>query len=141
MIAVGFIGFGFTTSLLGPDVAVKQGGLGMAVAVLIDATIVRMVLVPAVIELCGKANWWMPGHRSRPCPCRPGSRTRPASDPFQHLQRRAAVRHMRRHELSPPRDDRAVRPEDIALAERDAREGEGTWVHRESRCQSDGCLR
>ncbi|MGI5490056.1 MMPL family transporter [Microtetraspora malaysiensis] len=53
----------FTTSLLGPDLAVKQGGLGMAVAVLIDATIVRMVLVPAVMELCGKANWWMPGRR------------------------------------------------------------------------------
>ncbi|MBO2446463.1 MMPL family transporter [Actinomadura barringtoniae] len=53
----------FTTSLLGPDVAVKQIGLGMAVAVLIDATIVRMILVPAVMELCGKANWWMPGRR------------------------------------------------------------------------------
>ncbi|MFJ8013750.1 MMPL family transporter [Streptomyces sp. NPDC096339] len=53
----------FTTSLLGPDVAVKQGGLGMAVAVLIDATIVRMVFVPAVMELCGKANWWIPGRR------------------------------------------------------------------------------
>lgn len=54
----------FTTSLLGPDVAVKQGGLGMAVAVLIDATIVRLILVPAVMELCGKANWWMPGRRA-----------------------------------------------------------------------------
>ncbi|MEV5932964.1 MMPL family transporter [Streptomyces sp. NPDC052079] len=54
----------FTTSLLGHDVAVKQGGLGMAVAVLIDATIVRMVFVPAVMELCGKANWWMPGRRA-----------------------------------------------------------------------------
>ncbi|MFI7427359.1 MMPL family transporter [Micromonospora sp. NPDC049836] len=54
----------FTTSLLGPDVSLKQGGLGMAVAVLIDATIVRMVLVPAVMELCGKANWWMPGRRA-----------------------------------------------------------------------------
>ncbi|SDS75576.1 MMPL family transporter [Actinopolymorpha singaporensis] len=62
----------FTTSLLGPDVAVKQGGLGMAVAVLIDATIVRMVLVPAVMELCGKANWWMPGRRaSKPTPIPP----------------------------------------------------------------------
>jgi RND superfamily putative drug exporter len=54
----------FTTALLGPDVSVKQIGLGMAVAVLIDATIVRMLLVPAVMELCGKANWWMPGRRS-----------------------------------------------------------------------------
>jgi RND superfamily putative drug exporter len=54
----------FTTSLLGPDVGIKQGGLGMVVAVLIDASIVRMILVPAVMELCGKANWWMPGRRA-----------------------------------------------------------------------------
>jgi RND superfamily putative drug exporter len=53
----------FTTALLGADVSVKQIGLGMAVAVLVDATIIRMVLVPAVMELCGKANWWMPGRR------------------------------------------------------------------------------
>ncbi|WP_433173798.1 MMPL family transporter [Actinoallomurus sp. CA-150999] len=54
----------FTTSLLGPDVSIKQVGLGMAVAVLIDATIVRMLLVPAVMELFGKINWWMPGRRA-----------------------------------------------------------------------------
>jgi putative drug exporter of the RND superfamily len=54
----------FTTSLLGPDVSIKQVGLGMAVAVFIDATVVRMLLVPAVMELCGKANWWMPGRRT-----------------------------------------------------------------------------
>ncbi|WP_027344997.1 MMPL family transporter [Hamadaea tsunoensis] len=53
----------FTTALLGSDVSVKQIGLGMAAAVLIDATIIRMILVPAVMELCGKANWWMPGRR------------------------------------------------------------------------------
>ncbi|MGY3204787.1 MMPL family transporter [Streptomyces sp. TE5632] len=62
----------FTTSLLGPDVAIKQIGLGMAVAVLIDATVIRMVLVPAVMELCGKANWWMPGSRAtKPTPVPP----------------------------------------------------------------------
>jgi putative drug exporter of the RND superfamily len=54
----------FTTSLLGPDVSIKQIGLGMAVAVFIDATIVRMILVPAVMELCGNTNWWMPGRRA-----------------------------------------------------------------------------
>ncbi|HSA53555.1 MAG TPA: MMPL family transporter [Yinghuangia sp.] len=53
----------FLTPLLGPDVSVKQMGLGMAVAILIDATVVRMILVPAVMELCGKANWWLPGRR------------------------------------------------------------------------------
>jgi putative drug exporter of the RND superfamily len=35
-------------------------GLGLAVAVLVDATIVRMVLVPAVMQLLGPANWWLP---------------------------------------------------------------------------------
>ncbi|MFC7549269.1 MMPL family transporter [Plantactinospora sp. GCM10030261] len=54
----------FTTALLGSDVSVKQIGLGMAVAVLVDATIIRMILVPAVMEMFGKANWWMPGRRS-----------------------------------------------------------------------------
>ena len=54
----------FTTGLLGPDVSVMQIGLGMAVAVIVDATIIRMILVPAVMELCGKANWWMPGRRA-----------------------------------------------------------------------------
>jgi RND superfamily putative drug exporter len=61
----------FTTALLGPDVSVKQIGLGMAVAVFIDATIIRMVLVPAVMELCGNANWWMPGRRSKAAPAAP----------------------------------------------------------------------
>jgi RND superfamily putative drug exporter len=36
----------------------------MAVAVLIDASIVRMILVPAVMELFGKVSWWMPGRRA-----------------------------------------------------------------------------
>jgi len=54
----------FATALLGPDVSVKQIGLGMAVAVLVDATIIRMLLVPAVMELFGEANWWMPGRRA-----------------------------------------------------------------------------
>ncbi|MGZ4688959.1 MAG: MMPL family transporter [Acidimicrobiia bacterium] len=40
--------------------ALKLIGLGLAVAVAIDATIVRIVLVPATMELLGKANWWLP---------------------------------------------------------------------------------
>ncbi len=50
----------FLSFVLGADVSVKQVGLGLAVAVLIDATLVRLVLVPAVMELLGKANWWLP---------------------------------------------------------------------------------
>jgi RND superfamily putative drug exporter len=42
------------------DTMVKMFGLGLAVAVLIDATIVRMILVPATMALMGSANWWVP---------------------------------------------------------------------------------
>ena len=63
----------FTTALLGADVSVRQIGLGMAAAVLIDATVVRMILVPAVMELCGKANWWMPGRPRRQLSAQPVS--------------------------------------------------------------------
>lgn len=38
----------------------KQLGVGLAVAVLIDATIVRVVLLPAVMSLLGRANWYLP---------------------------------------------------------------------------------
>ena len=40
--------------------AIKLFGMGLAVAVFVDATLVRMVLVPATMELLGEANWWLP---------------------------------------------------------------------------------
>jgi len=43
-------------------------GLGLAVAVLVDATVVRMVLVPAVMHLLGPANWWLPSWLGRATP-------------------------------------------------------------------------
>jgi RND superfamily putative drug exporter len=52
--------FVFGSFVFGPEVALKLMGLGLAVAVLIDATVVRMVLVPATMELLGDWNWWMP---------------------------------------------------------------------------------
>jgi len=60
----------FLSFVLIPDVSVKQIGLGLAAAVLIDATVVRLVLVPAVMELLGKANWWLPGWLGRLLPAR-----------------------------------------------------------------------
>jgi len=60
----------FLSFVLTPDVAVKQIGLGLAVAVLIDATVVRLVLVPAVMELLGNANWWLPRPPRPPRPPR-----------------------------------------------------------------------
>jgi RND superfamily putative drug exporter len=47
---------------------IKLIGLGLAVAVLIDATVVRMVLVPATMELLGNANWWLPRWLARIIP-------------------------------------------------------------------------
>jgi hypothetical protein len=62
-------------------VGVKQIGLRLAVAVLIDAAIVRMVLVPAVMELLGKANWWLPAPLARILPkAPPGEEELPAKD-------------------------------------------------------------
>jgi uncharacterized membrane protein YdfJ with MMPL/SSD domain len=58
----------FLSFVLGANVSVKQVGLGLAVAVLIDATLVRLVLVPAVMELLGRANWWLPRPLARIMP-------------------------------------------------------------------------
>ena len=43
-------------------------GLGLAMAILVDATLVRMVLVPSVMQLLGRANWWMPAWLDRVLP-------------------------------------------------------------------------
>ena len=50
----------FGAFALSPEVFLKLIGIGMAAAILIDATIVRMVLVPAVMQLLGDRNWWLP---------------------------------------------------------------------------------
>ena len=47
---------------------IKEFGLGLAVAVFVDATVVRMVLVPATMELLGDANWWLPEWLDRMLP-------------------------------------------------------------------------
>jgi len=50
----------FASFVVGDDRQLKLFGLGMAAAVAVDATIVRMVLVPATMELLGARNWWLP---------------------------------------------------------------------------------
>ena len=58
----------FGAFVLGNDRQLKLFGLGMAVAVAVDATIVRMILVPATMELLGSRNWWMPAWLDRILP-------------------------------------------------------------------------
>jgi RND superfamily putative drug exporter len=50
----------FASFILGDIATVKLFGLGLATAILVDATVVRMVLVPATMELLGDRNWWFP---------------------------------------------------------------------------------
>ena len=50
----------FGAFALSPEVFLKLIGVGLATAILVDATVVRMVLVPAVMQLLGDRNWWLP---------------------------------------------------------------------------------
>jgi len=58
----------FAAFVLSPEPTIKMFGLGLAVAVLIDATVVRVVLVPATMKLLGDRNWWVPGWLDRILP-------------------------------------------------------------------------
>jgi putative drug exporter of the RND superfamily len=58
----------FAAFVLGEDRSLKMFGLGLATAVLLDATVVRLVLVPATMELLGDRNWWLPHWLARILP-------------------------------------------------------------------------
>ena len=58
----------FGAFLLEDDRIIKLFGTGLALAVLLDATLVRMLLVPATMELLGRRNWWIPGWLDRILP-------------------------------------------------------------------------
>ena len=67
--------------VLTDDPLTKMMGLGLATAIAVDATIVRLVLVPATMSLLGPANWWLPawldrllpGHAHQPCTDEPAA--------------------------------------------------------------------
>jgi putative drug exporter of the RND superfamily len=50
----------FLALAVSDEIFLKLLGVGMATAIFVDATIVRMVLVPALMQLFGRANWWIP---------------------------------------------------------------------------------
>jgi putative drug exporter of the RND superfamily len=58
----------FVAFALGDDPSIKMFGIGLAVAVLVDATVVRLLLVPASMKLLGDANWWLPAWLDRILP-------------------------------------------------------------------------
>ena len=78
----------FLSFVTSPEPTVKMIGLGLAVAVLVDATVVRLMLVPATMELLGNANWWLPKWLARVLPHinvegtpRPEAQVAPAPEP------------------------------------------------------------
>jgi RND superfamily putative drug exporter len=58
----------FSAFALSPDVVLKALGVGLATAILVDATLVRLLLVPATMQLLGRANWWLPAWLDRVLP-------------------------------------------------------------------------
>jgi RND superfamily putative drug exporter len=58
----------FLAFVASPEVFLKLFGIGLAAAIFLDATVVRMVLVPAVMQLLGARNWWIPHWLERRLP-------------------------------------------------------------------------
>jgi putative drug exporter of the RND superfamily len=58
----------FASFVANPSALVKMIGLGLSTAIVLDATIVRLVLVPATMALLGRANWWLPRWLDRRLP-------------------------------------------------------------------------
>ena len=91
----------FSAFILVDDPTIKQFGVGMAVAVAVDATIVRCLLVPSVMILIGKANWWFPRWLDRIVP----NFSIEGDEWFRQRDAKAARSARRRRRRSRPRSD------------------------------------
>ena len=60
--------FVFLSFVMGDDRIIKEFGLGLATAIFVDATVIRLVLVPATMTLLGRWNWWFPSFLDRLIP-------------------------------------------------------------------------
>jgi RND superfamily putative drug exporter len=58
----------FTAFALTPERVIKEFGLGLAMAVLLDALIIRCLLVPALMQIVGRYAWWFPSWLERRMP-------------------------------------------------------------------------
>src|SRR5438067_7409337 len=74
--AAAILMFAFFVLSMSPGTDIKQFGIGLAAGIIFDATVIRALLVPALMRLMGRWNWWLPAWAARPL------RTRP-SDPFR----------------------------------------------------------
>ena len=67
----------FGSFILGGERVIKEFGIGLAAGIAIDAVFIRMAIVPSLMMLFGKANWWFPKWLDRVVPPRLGRRGRP----------------------------------------------------------------
>jgi RND superfamily putative drug exporter len=76
--------FAFFVLSTGPGTDIKQFGIGLAAGIIFDATVIRALLVPAVMVLMGRRNWWLPAWAARLLrtePSEPVVEARPATEP------------------------------------------------------------
>ncbi|MCW6009686.1 MMPL family transporter [Micromonospora sp. CPCC 205371] len=71
----------FLSFVANPSPFTKMIGIGLATAVLLDATVVRLFLLPAAMTLLGPANWWLPGWLRRRLPRTPAAPAKPTLEP------------------------------------------------------------
>jgi RND superfamily putative drug exporter len=72
--------FAFFALSTGPGPDIKQFGIGLAAGILLDATVIRTMLVPSIARLCGDANWWFPKPVAKVLLVRPQPVEAPAAD-------------------------------------------------------------
>ena len=83
----GVLMFAFFALSTGPGLDIKLFGIGLAAGVIIDATLIRLLLVPSSMQLLGRWNWWLPAWmakvlRTTPSPLEPRGRpAQPQTDP------------------------------------------------------------
>ena len=58
----------FGSFILGGERVIKEFGIGLAGGILVDAVLIRMAIVPSIMMLFGKANWWFPARLDRILP-------------------------------------------------------------------------
>ncbi|MEV4417076.1 MMPL family transporter, partial [Catellatospora sp. NPDC049609] len=117
-VSIGIVFLGFA---LGELVAVKEIGVGMAVAVLLDVTVVRGLLLPALMSLLGRANWWpttarpaAPTPTPTPAPA-PAPAPAPRSSDLPGKRAKERPRYASIHEGLDPAAFNALLPERRAL--------------------------
>ena len=77
----------FSGFVAGSIVGLQQFGLGLAVAIFVDATIVRAILVPSLMAVFGRWNWWLPAPLARVVRVRPSPLSDPGSPAFKAAAR------------------------------------------------------